>query len=346
MSDLLAEVEAAKQKAGEEPDESSPDAAGDEAPTGDLAPDDAAAATTWREQRYADADDAHGLFKGRTLGEVDDGIRRLEGNITEATDRANRAEAKAAAAEVAAQMLQERLRKLTEELGTAPPSATPPAPEDPYRAAGLDLDSDIVMKPGQVFSVFEGTVLTKAQRAALEAVEQRLTKFEEGLNQREATKRQEELVRSLERRAEDVAATALTDLKIPKEHWKIVLDHAVPILTNKQREYAGRGGILEIDNYKHLITSDPIIRAAVTQMTGGASGAGGDETRGPIVVKSRPRAVAPAPAAASLSREVRDLALMSARMAGIEDDAELQEHLELTARRIRDNRLERKWRKD
>ncbi|MGN6186757.1 MAG: hypothetical protein ACTHQM_24235 [Thermoanaerobaculia bacterium] len=342
MAELLAEVEAAKETAGDE-SESTTETSSPEAVAGDVSPSDAAGGASWREQRYADADDAHGMFKGRTLGEVDDGIRRLEGTAAEAAERANRAEAKAAAAEVAAQMLQERLRKLTEELGAS--AAPAPTPEDPYRAAGLDLDSDIVMKPGQVFSVFEGTVLTKSQRAALEAVEQRLTKFEESLNQREAAKRQEELVRSLERRAEEVASTALTDLKIPKEHWKVVLDHAVPILTNKQREYAGRGGILEVDNYKHLITNDPIIRAAVTQMTA-ADTSTGEEARSPIVVKSRPRASASAPAAANLSREVRDLALMSARLAGIEDEAELQEHLELTARRIHDNRLERKRRKE
>jgi hypothetical protein len=300
-------------------------------------------APSWREAKYPNAPDAHGWYKDRTLGEVDDGIRKLEGATSEAQHRANLAEAKAVAAETANTMLQAKLQKFMDTLG---PTQPPPLEEDLF--AGVDLESEWVLQPAKVRKLLEQDILSKADKRNQALVAEQISALRKEITDSRAEdsmkSERQRLVSELQGKAEVAARTALEELKIPQTQWHSVLDLLVPALTSSTGPYAQKGGVTEKANYVEAATSNPIIRAGIASLFASGQAA-------PPVPPNPPgqKSVVPPPEprkdlASQLSSEVRELALQTARMSGITDPVELEQFLEEAAQKIAANR--RKGRKD
>jgi hypothetical protein len=298
----------------------------------------------WGDMRYPDADDAHGWYRGKPLKEVDEGIRRLEGATSEANHRAKLAEAKALAAETAANMLQERLRKLTEELGPQVQKPEEPAPKevDAFTEAGItDLDAEWVLSPTKVKTLLEKEILTKAEKRALELTQSTIKQWEEKQLKQREQQELESYQRDMEIQAKKAAAEALTEAKVPQEYWERTLDYMVPALTSQTGPYLQLGGILEKKNYLDLLEKDPILRAGIQKLSEGAPADTPKNVPG-VKAPAAPAAPPAASAAASLSREVRDIAIAQARIAGITDGPDLEQFIEEVGTKIQAARRRRK----
>jgi hypothetical protein len=287
----------------------------------------------WRTQRYPEAEGAHGFYKGRTLGEVDDGLRKLEGLKSEAERRANEAEARAAAAETLIQALTAKVQQTNQSTAQAPA----PEPEDPFAARGIDLSTDWVVDPQKVVPVLEDRIVGKA-----------LSQLRQEQEQREAKAREEQehqrLVEDFERSAAVAAWTALNDMKIPENLHNAVLDVMVPVLTNPHGEYAMRGGVLDPSLYKEAIHSNPVLRSAISSIV--ASEVGGSSAvsqPNPPGVKSVGAVQRQVPQAShNLNQATRDMVTNMARNTGITDPAEIEAMLEETAQRLAAAKARRK----
>jgi hypothetical protein len=299
---------------------------------------------SWKDEIYSDAEDAHGWYRGKTKGEVDAGIRRLEGATSEAQHRANLAEAKAAAAEVANKMLQDRLRQALEMPKPAEPAQQPEPEEDIYKANGVDLQSDWVMAPEKVEKLLESKLLSKAERRNIELLNKKFDELKAELTQKEREKFQAEerdtLISQIEKAAVDASTEALTKLNVPKEHWHSVLDLVVPQLTNLKGKYAEKGGITATENYIDIIENNPIVRAGVKSIVGVPAQA--DEPAPPGAKAPVVQQRADKPALTGLSQEVISLARQQAILAGVAPDSpEMDEFMTQTATKIAENRRKR-----
>lgn len=139
---------------GDEP-EAADNAAGGNAPT------EASTAPTWREAVIPENDDTvpqH--FRGKRTADVWDSYRNLERQWNEDRARIRQLEAKVAAKETFKEILAEQQAA----------AAQPQSPTDPFRAAGLDLETDPVLHPTKFFPKQQELILTEVNRL----VEQKL----------------------------------------------------------------------------------------------------------------------------------------------------------------------------
>ena len=124
------------------------------------AADDAAVAETttapsWREAAIPVNDDTvpqH--FRGKPVAAVYDSYRELERQFNEDRKRLRELEAKVAA--------RETFKEILAEQHTVVPQ--PVTPVDPYRAAGIDLETDPVLNPTRFFPKQEEVILGKASQ--------------------------------------------------------------------------------------------------------------------------------------------------------------------------------------
>lgn len=116
----------------------------------------AVSAPNWREVPIPDDDaEVPQHFRGKTTGEFYRGYKELERTWNADREKMRQMEAKLAAKETLEEFLKEAQ-------GTR--QQQPSSPLDPYREAGLDLETDPVLNPTKFFPKQEEVVLSKAKQ--------------------------------------------------------------------------------------------------------------------------------------------------------------------------------------
>lgn len=144
----------------DESEETPNDLQADEAEASDAANEESEAtpavtAPNWREVPIPENDeDVPQHYRGKPTGELYKGYRELERTWNADREKMRQLEAKLAAQETMKEFLQEA------RLSQQPPTV----PSDPYREAGLDLETDPVLNPTKFFPKQEEVVLNKARQ--------------------------------------------------------------------------------------------------------------------------------------------------------------------------------------
>lgn len=140
----------------------------------------AATAPNWREVPIpADDSEVPQFFRGKPTGELYKGYRELERTFNADREKMRQLEAKLAAKETMEEFLKEARSQQQQ----------PPVPSDPYREAGLDLETDPVLNPTKFFPKQEQVVLDKADKL----FEQKLAKYKQEEAQEREKQRQYEI---------------------------------------------------------------------------------------------------------------------------------------------------------
>jgi hypothetical protein len=263
-------------------------------------------------------------FRGRKVTDLFDSNKEMKKAMQEAQRRANLAEAKAAAAETQAEVYKERMKQ----------TAIPP---DPPRADEPLSEEDWVLNPAKarrsVTEEAKREILPETQKLIDQALQKERDRQKELDDQNKA-------IKDLQDQARDAAKEALEGLGIPKEHWGATLDIVIPELTKKGSELAAAGGPLVADNYKKVITRNPIVKAGIEAIVGTAKAA--PPASAPPGVKAPAAPVEAPKTRVKLSNEARQFAVSMARGSGLTDEKDIQAFVDRTAARIEQSKLKRR----
>ncbi len=268
----------------------------------------------------------HGFYKNQPIEKVFEGIKNAERAMHEANERAKKAEAIAAANEISNKMLLERLER---EKQTAPKPTV-------FEQKNIDLRTDWIAEPEKVKSALDEErrgELAQTREEILKEVDSRLDKDK---------KQQEEdrIVAELRQVARQSAQKAFDDLKVPEELRQSVLNTVVPILSDKEGSYFQAGGVLEVENYKKAIMSNPLLKAAIQSYVK-------EEKPEPNPPGAKATSVRPDREdrpSLNISNSQRELWTAQARLAGCETTEEVESFIFQTAEKAKSYRTRRQSR--
>ena len=121
------------------------------------------AAPSWRDVVIPLDDETVPLhFRGKPVVEYENSRRELERQWNEDRKHMRELEARVAAKDTLKEFLAEQQA-----------AANPPTPSDPYRAAGIDLETDPVLNPTKFFPTQERMILEKAKQLVAEELQKR-----------------------------------------------------------------------------------------------------------------------------------------------------------------------------